>query len=114
MFIRLCELEILTTIGHYDWEKEKARPLFLNISVEVPDPTQDKLEHTLNYEEIEQRLIDFFKDKNYDLIETVGLETLHILSEFELIKKAEVEVIKKGALNHCSHVSILITRSFRS
>ncbi|MFZ8932640.1 MAG: dihydroneopterin aldolase [Bacteriovoracaceae bacterium] len=114
MLIHLRDLEIITTIGHYDWEKEKPRPLYLNITVEVSDPTSDKLETTLNYEEIEKEVINFFKNQNYDLIETVGLETLNILSNFKQIKKADVEVIKKGALKHCSHVSILIGRSFRS
>ncbi len=112
MIIRLKDLEVMTTIGHYEWEKKEVRPLNLNIDIGIEDPQSDQLENTLNYEEVQDKIREFFKEKQIDLIETVGTLTLDILSQFSMIKTAQVEVIKKGALEYCSSVSILTSRSF--
>lgn len=112
MIIELNNLEINTTIGHYDWEKENIRSLFMDLSIEVTSPEKDQLEFTLDYEKVQNDLRELFKEKNIDLIETVAILALEHLKNYQQIKKASIKVKKPDALQYCSEVSVSLSKIF--
>lgn len=99
--IIIKELEIYSNHGVYKEEKVLGQK-FLVSAVLYTDTKRagisDKIEYSVNYGDVCHRIRDIMEGNTFDLIERVA-ETIaeRLLLEYDLVKKAEVEVKKPWA-----------------
>jgi len=103
-------------IGVWEWEKAITQTLVLDIDL-ATDVTKaaasDDLKDTLNYKTIADRVNEYAKANQFDLIETL-IERLAqlILAEFE-VPWVRIKLDKGGAVKNVGHVGILIERGIK-
>ncbi len=100
-------------IGIWEWEKAITQTLILDIDVASdikPAAASDKIEDTLNYKSLADRVIEYAQENQYGLIETL-IEHLAemIMSEFK-VPWVRIKLDKGGAVKNVSNVGILIER----
>lgn len=88
--IRIMNLKILGRHGVYDFEKDQDQLFELDVEMHKKlcgAGMSDKLEDTVNYDEVVVLITTIFADKNYDLIEAVGESICsRLLSEYPIEK----------------------------
>jgi len=100
-------------IGVWKWEKAITQTLILDIDLATdirPAATSDDLQDTLNYKEIADRVIEYAKANQFDLIETL-IERISevILSEFK-VPWVRIKLDKGGVVKNVGNVGIIIER----
>jgi FolB domain-containing protein len=109
MIVRIKNLHLRTQIGIFDWEKNKAQDVVLNITMNSSWADQagesDQIEDTLDYKKIRNEIAEMVEGKNYGLIEKIARDTCHHLFEQYPIDEVSVEVDKPGALRFAESVS---------
>ncbi len=109
MKLRVINLEADVFLGVYDWEKEKSRKVVINLWVDydaVHAVQTDSLEHAINYETLEQRVLEVAKSRHFNLIESLVEEVGRAVLAFPQVAEARVEIAKPGALKHAESVSV--------
>lgn len=91
---------------------ERANPQRLTLTVEMEHDFSvigDALDRTIDYQAVSQRLLDYGRERSWQLIETLAVELAEmILREF---KPSRVTVeVKKFVLPQARHVSVRVTR----
>ena len=103
-------------IGVWKWEKAITQTLVIDIDlatdVTVAADTDD-LSDTLDYNRIADRVREYAKENQFDLIETL-IERLAqvILDEFDT-NWVRIKLDKGGAVKHVNQVGIIIERGAR-
>ena len=103
-------------IGVWEWEKAITQTLYIDLDV-ATDITKsaktDDLADTLNYKDIADRVIEYAKENQFDLIETL-IERISevILSEFD-VPWVRIKLDKGGAVKNVKNVGILIERGVK-
>ena len=72
--------------------------------------SKDSVEYTLNYSTLSNEVLNYVKQSNHYLIETLAEEISNICLKYNLIRKVKVEVHKPQALKNALNVSIKIER----
>lgn len=109
-------IECECVIGVWKWEKAITQKLIIDLDL-ATDITKsaksDDLNDTLNYKVISDRVINFAKENQFDLIETL-IERISevILSEFD-VPWVRIKLDKGGVVKNVRHVGILIERGTR-
>jgi len=109
-------IECECVIGVWKWEKAITQKLIIDLDL-ATDITKsaksDDLNDTLNYKVISDRVINFAKENQFDLIETL-IERISevVLSEFD-IPWVRIKLDKGGAVKNVKNVGILIERGTR-
>ncbi len=107
-------LKIDTVIGIYDWEREIRQDITLDIEMGfdiLPASHTDHIDQTLDYKAVSKRLIDFVKNSEFQLVETLAEKiTEIILSEFG-VKKVKLTLNKGEAVTGAQGVGVIIERS---
>jgi len=103
-------------IGVWKWEKAITQTLVLDIDLAVDiskAAASDDLKDTLDYKKIADRVIDYAKTNQFDLIETLIEKVADvILTEFD-VPWVRIKLDKGGAVKNVNHVGILIERGKR-
>ena len=115
--IRIKNLKVKARHGVYEFERKKDGTFELDIEIYLPlekSGQSDKLEHTIDYDNIVSIVINAFTEKNYNLVEaaaeSVGGELLNALNVYKIILRVrkphapidadfdtiEVELIRKN------------------
>ena len=107
-------LKIDTVIGIYDWEREIRQDVTLDLEmaadIKVASIT-DHIEQTLDYKSVAKRLIQFVKDSEFQLVETLAEKITEIvLNEFE-VEWVKLTLNKGEAVSGASGVGVIIERS---
>lgn len=115
--IFLRGLEIETTIGIYEWERETKQTVILDLEM-ATDIRQaaatDDIQNTVDYKAVAKRLISFVEESNFYLVETLAERIAEIiLSEFS-VPWVRLSLNKKGAIRGASDVGVIIERGKRS
>ena len=110
-------LQCECVIGVWKWEKAITQTLVLDIDLATdikPAANSDDLKDTLDYKKVADRVLEYAKQNEFDLIETL-IERLSevILSEFN-VPWVRIKLDKGGAVKNVNHVGILIERGARS
>ncbi len=104
-------------IGVWKWEKAITQTLVLDIDLATDvsaAASSDKLEDTLDYKMIADRVREYAKENQFDLIETLIARLAElILDEFDT-NWVRIKLDKGGAVKHVEHVGIIIERGSRS
>lgn len=109
MIIKIENLRLRTIVGIYDWEKKEKQDLIINVELEFDGAKaaeSDCIEDTVDYKEINKKIIKFVEDGNFNLLEKVAGGISKIVFENDNIMKATVKIDKPGALRFADSVSI--------
>lgn len=103
-------------IGVWKWEKAITQILVLDIDLATDitkSAASDDLKDTLDYKKVTDRVLEYAKANQFDLIETL-IERLSevILSEFE-VPWVRIKLDKGGVVKNVNHVGIIIERGQR-
>ena len=111
--ITISDLEVFYRVGVP--EEERAEPQRLLLMIEMLSDftaaaSRDDLAHTINYDALSKRLLDFGNGRQWKLIETLAVDLARmIIGEFGA-ETVTVEV-KKFVISQARHVSVSVTRS---
>ncbi len=115
--IFLRDLEIMATIGIFEWEKrikQKVR-VDLEMATDIAKAAAtDSIDDTLDYKAISKRVAQFIEDSRYELIETLIEKVAGILTSEFSIPWVRVTISKPGAVRGSRDVGIIIERGQRS
>lgn len=111
--ILVRNLKAKTIIGVHDWEKKKPRDIVINLSLgfNISRASQtDALIHTVDYDHLSNRLIQFVGDKNFDLIESLIEACARlILTEYN-VNDVFIVIDKPKAISVADSVAVQIFR----
>jgi len=112
--IFLHGLKCHCVIGVWEWEKRITQTLVLDIDLGTDirqSAKTDKLQDTLNYKKIAERVIEFAESSRFDLIETL-IEKIAalIIDEFD-VAWLRIKLDKGGAVKNVGNVGIVIERT---
>lgn len=114
--IFLDEIRCTCVIGVWEWEKAIEQNLLLDIQLGTdirPAAASDKLEDTLNYKQVANRVIDFAAENQFELIETMVERVAELIMQEFGIKWVKVRLNKGGAVKNVTSVGIEIERGER-
>ncbi|THB71196.1 MAG: dihydroneopterin aldolase [Gammaproteobacteria bacterium] len=112
--IFINNLEVETTIGIYDWEREAPRPLFLNLEIGCnisKASISDEINDTIDYDKLSKEITAFATNADYQLIESFAEAVTQIALSYNSVKWVKVELSKPGAVENAKHVGISILRA---
>ena len=108
--LKIKDLKAETILGIYDWEKKAVRPVVLNLELSLSDAItghSDAMKDSVDYDLIEQRVLQHLSANSYNLIETLVSDIGKlVLSLDQRILSVRIEVDKPGALKSARSVSV--------
>jgi dihydroneopterin aldolase len=114
--IRITDLEVFYHVGVTEEERAVAQRLLLCLEMEHDfgaAVSRDSLAETVDYHAVCRRLLGFGEDRQWQLIETLGVHiATMILEEFK--PKAVAVEVKKFVIPQAAFVSIQVRRALRS
>ncbi len=112
--IFIVDLPIKCIVGVYPEEREFEQELIFNITLLLDLSVScysDNVKDTIDYEIIENKVIQFVKKSNFELIETLAEKISLKILEFELISSVIIRIDKPNALKNAKSAAIEIIRS---
>ena len=110
MIMRIKDLQALTTLGVYDWEKTAKRLITLNICLHISCDEagkSDDINNAVDYAILEQKILSHLNNSSYNLLEKLVADVGNLLLALDArITKVIVEADKIGALKQAKSVSI--------
>ncbi|MDF7681654.1 bifunctional dihydroneopterin aldolase/7,8-dihydroneopterin epimerase [Enterobacteriaceae bacterium ESL0689] len=108
------QLEVITTIGAYEWEQTIKQKLVFDIEMAWGNrqaASSDQLGDCLNYAEISERITDYVESGRFMLVERVAEEVATLLLENYPSPWVRIKVSKPGAVARARRVGVVIERS---
>jgi len=106
-------LQANCVVGVFEWEKNISQKIILDLDLAFdikPAAISDKLEDTLNYKAVSEKLIEMLEASRFDLIETMAEEAAKfVLQNFD-VKWIRLRLDKGGVVKNVRSVGILIER----
>lgn len=106
-------LTVETVIGIHDWEREIQQKLLIDLEMATDitlAASGDNIEHTLNYQSISERIIEFVQQTRYGLIETLAEKlAAMVMTEFS-VPWLRLTVSKPAAIAEANSVGVVIER----
>ena len=110
------QLEIVTTIGVYDWEQQIKQKLILDIEIAHDNQgagQSDDIQDALDYATLSEAITQYVLNRSFKLVERVAEEvSLLILNQFSC-SWTRIKVSKPGAVVNAKAVGIIIERGRR-
>ena len=106
-------LNIQTTIGFYEWEKQIKQRLVIDLTMGwniVPAAKDDALDKTLDYADISQQIETFSNQHPVDLLETLAERLANFLMKQYQIPWLKLSIGKPGAVHNADTVGVEIER----
>lgn len=111
VFIR--GLEVLSTIGVYEWEKGIRQKLCFDLEMGFdnrPAAASDDIHLALDYATLSQKVSEYASTRVVELVETMAEQVAHlILSDFR-VQWVKVTLTKPGAVPNAAGVGVEILR----
>ena len=114
VFIRGLALQ--TRIGIHDWEKDRIRPVILDLEMATDNAraaASDRIEDALDYDAVTKRLTRAVAENRAELVETLAERCAQILLEEFGIPWVRLSLNKPGAVGDGVDVGVLIERGTR-
>ncbi len=111
--IHIQDLRLNTIVGVYPEERGRKQEVVLQVRMEVDlkaATESDRLEDTVDYKAVKQRIIKEVEKSDFRLIERVAGRVAELCLETPGVHAVEVEVEKPGALRFARTVSVKIRR----
>ncbi len=111
--IHIIDLLLRCIIGVNADEREKRQDVILNLTLHA-DLRQagqsDRIEDTVDYKAIKEKVIALVEDSNYFLAERLAELVAEVCLEDERVRRVEVRLEKPGALRFARSVGVEIVR----
>jgi FolB domain-containing protein len=111
--IHIKDLMIRCIIGLNDWEREKKQDVLINITLYTDLAAagqSDRIEDTVDYKAIKQKVVDMVEASSYMLIERLAQHVAEICLENPRVQRVKVTIDKTGALRFARSVGVEIVR----
>ncbi len=112
-WIHLQRVKVQCVLGVYPAERERVRPVWMDISLECDTRAaakSDQLEHALDYEQVEATVVGMAKKARFRLVETLAEHVAAACLRHPMVRTVRVVVEKPGALPLTQSVSVEIVR----
>jgi len=114
--VYIRDLEINTTIGIYDWEREIKQVVSLDLEMAAdtrPAAREDNIQLALDYKKVAKRVIEFVENSSYQLVESLAEEVARlVMQEFD-IPWLRLRLGKPGAVTGSREVGVVIERGVK-
>lgn len=106
-------IEADCVLGVYEEERERVRPVRVDVALDVERPAEagDELASTLNYEGVEALVLATAAGGKFRLVESLAEAVAARCLRFERVRRAGVRVSKPGALGRTASVGATAIRS---
>ncbi|MBM3240841.1 dihydroneopterin aldolase [Candidatus Poribacteria bacterium] len=111
--IHIRDLLLRCIVGLNDWEREKTQDILINITLYADLKTAcrtDRIEDTVDYKAIKQKVVDMVEASSYTLIERLAEHIAAICLEHPRVQRVKVLLDKTGALRYARSVAVEIVR----
>lgn len=112
--IHIRDLSLRAIIGTYPEERNLKQDVLFNIELRCElskAGKSDKLEETVNYKEVKQKIIKHVEQSDYFLIEALAEKVAEICLEHDGVESVKIVLDKPGALRYARSVAVEIERS---
>lgn len=110
------QLEVITTIGLYDWEQKIKQKLVFDIEMAHNNTLageQDDIAYALNYAAVSEAVISLVANGKFLLVERVAEEVAALIQLKFSVPWVRIRVRKPGAVITARSVGVVIERGFR-
>ena len=110
------QLEVVTIVGVYDWEKSLQQKLYFDLEMAFdnrPAAEADDINLALDYSKIAERVCAFVEKQRSDLLETLAESVAQLLMTEFGITWVKIRLHKPGALPNVSSLGVQIERGIR-
>lgn len=107
------QLEVITTIGVYDWEQEIKQKLVLDIEMahdNRPAGKSDDVVDALDYSQVSQAVLDHIEGGRFLLVERVAEEVAELIMAKFSVPWIKIRLTKPGAVAQAKGVGVVIER----
>ncbi|MDS4042668.1 MAG: dihydroneopterin aldolase [Candidatus Competibacter sp.] len=114
--IIIRELRIETTIGVHPWERRNRQTLILDLELGIdirPAAATDRLDDTLDYQVVAQRIGDFAAARDFQLVETLGERIAELVLREFATPWLRLALRKPGVPSGAREAGIIIERGRR-
>ena len=113
--ITITDLEVFFCVGVSDEERAKAQRLLVTVDMAFDfssAATSDRIEKTINYQDVTERILKYGEGRNWKLIEKLASNIAdYVLSEYR--PEAVLVEVKKFTIPQARHVSVSVTKTKR-
>jgi len=110
------KLEVFTTIGVYDWEKEIIQRLVFDLKMahdNRPSALTDDITKALDYSAVSKVVTEFAQGNIFELVETMAEQVAELLMKTFGIPWISLKLSKPGAVANAATVGVYIERGQR-
>ena len=110
--INIVDLEVFYSVGVTDEERAQPQRLLLTVNMELDITTaaiSDRIEKTVNYFAVTQKLLAFGKQRNWRLLERLVSDIADLIL-FEFRPDAVTVEVKKFIIPQTRYVSVSLTK----
>lgn len=107
------QLEVITTIGVYDWEQTIKQKLILDLEMahdNKPAGKSDDVTHALDYAQVSQAVIKHIESGRFLLVERVAEEIAELIMQRFSVPWIRIRLTKPGAVPQAKGVGVIIER----
>ncbi|GAL32637.1 dihydroneopterin aldolase [Vibrio maritimus] len=107
------QLEVITTIGVYDWEQEIKQKLILDIEMahdNAPAGKSDDVADALDYSKVSEAVLNHIENDRFLLVERVAEEVAAIIQKQFNVPWVKIRLAKPGAVPQAKSVGVVIER----
>ena len=114
--IHIRDLLLRCVLGVYEAERKEKQDVVINLTLEADlrrACKSDRIEDTVNYKEVKERVIDLVEGSSFFLVERLAEEIAGLCLEAPAVRRVWVRVQKPAALRFARTVEIEIVRERR-
>jgi len=107
------QLEVITTIGVYDWEQEIKQKLVLDIEMAHDNRLagkSDDVVDALDYAQVSQAVLSHIEGGRFLLVERVAEEVAELIMSRFNVPWIKIRLTKPGAVPQAAGVGVVIER----
>jgi len=111
------KLEVITTIGVYDWEQKIKQKLILDIDMahdNKPAGESDDVEDALDYALVSNAVIQHIEAGRFLLVERVAEEVAELIMTTFSVPWIRIRLTKPSAISQAAGVGVVIERGSRN
>ncbi|MEF1288640.1 bifunctional dihydroneopterin aldolase/7,8-dihydroneopterin epimerase [Vibrio sp. M260118] len=110
------QLEVITTIGVYDWEQEIKQKLVLDIEMahdNRPAGKSDDVVDALDYAQVSEAVLTHIQGGRFLLVERVAEEIAELIMTRFSVPWIKIRLTKPGAVPQAKGVGVVIERGIQ-
>ncbi|UUM30240.1 bifunctional dihydroneopterin aldolase/7,8-dihydroneopterin epimerase [Vibrio japonicus] len=107
------QLEVITTIGVYEWEQEIKQKLVLDIEMahdNRPAGRSDDVNDALDYSQVSEAVLNHIEGGRFLLVERVAEEIAELIMTRFNVPWIKIRLTKPGAVAQAKGVGVIIER----